>query len=89
MPKKNNKKNTTLWEVLNIYANICGEFDDVLESYALLQFEMSAGLHDISEDLDKIRNKLAECDKIFKRYNVHRPASFFYDKFPPNEDLPF
>ena len=92
MPKKkhNDKKKPTVWEVLNKYADIRDEFDNVLESYGFLQFELSAAMHDISKDLDQIRNELTECDRIFKRYRVQKPASFFSEDIAsPEDNLPF
>ncbi len=92
MSKKKNssQKKPTVWEVLNKYADIRDKFDDVLESYGLLQFELTASIHDISEDLDRIQNELNECDKIFRRYKVQKPASFFSEDMDPSEEnLPF
>ena len=71
------EKKPTLWEVLNEYADVRDELQDILESFSILIEDINLAMGDISEDLDRIQKHLGECDGTFRRYKV------------PKEDLPF
>lgn len=71
------EKKPTLWEVLNEYADVRDELQDILESFSILIDDINLAMGDISEDLDRIYKHLSECDSTFRRYKV------------PKEDLPF
>ena len=91
------EKKLSLWDVLENYADVRDELDDVLTSFSVLQFELQCAMDDISDDLDAIKRHLEECDKVFRRYKctdtrfishkVPRPAAADWDD--PEEGLPF
>jgi len=68
---------TTLWDVLEEYAEVRDECEDLLYSFEILQDEMQTAMEDIRDDLDDIRKHLDRCDKVFRRYKV------------PKEEMPF
>lgn len=67
----------TLWEVLEGYADVRDELEDVLSSFEILQDDMELAMVDIRDDLERIQKHLDEYDSIFRRYKV------------PKEELPF
>ena len=46
---------TTLWDVLEEYAEVRDEYEDLLYSFEILQDEMQTAMEDIRDDLDGIQ----------------------------------
>lgn len=71
------EKKLTLWDVLEGYADVRDEFEDVLCSFEILQDDVELAIADIRDDMERIRKHLNESDSIFRRYKV------------PMEEMPF
>ena len=64
------EKKLTLWEVLDKYADIRDELEDVLYQCAELQDFIKMASDEISDTLDHVQDELGHCDKVFRRYKV-------------------
>ena len=86
-------KKPTLWEVLESYADVRDELDDVLSSFSLLQFELESAMDDISDELEAIQEHLSECDMVFRRYKYREQRGVFMpvkaEENNSEEELPF
>ena len=61
-------KGLTIWDVFNEYADVRDDLEDILLSYECLQSEIGDAMDTISEELEALHNRLAVCDRIFRRY---------------------
>ena len=64
------EKQMSLWEVLEKYADIRDELEDVLFQCAELQDFIDMAREEISDGLEQIQEELNNCDKVFRRYKV-------------------
>ena len=60
----------TLWEVLEKYADIRDELEDVLARCMELYDEIDTARDEIGDGLNQICEELNSCDKVFRRYKV-------------------
>ena len=74
----------TVWDVFNEYADVRDDLEDVLLSYECLQSEIGDAMDAIAEELEALHNRLAACDRIFRRYK--KTSS---DQAGEMEDSPF
>ena len=58
----------TIWNVFNEYADVRDDLEDILLSYECLQSEIGDAVDAIAEELEALHNRLAACDRIFRRY---------------------
>ena len=58
----------TIWDVFNEYADVRDDLEDILVSYECLQSEIGEAMDTISEELGDLHNRLAACDRIFRRF---------------------
>ena len=63
-------KELTLWEVLDKYADIRDELEDVLYQCAELQDFIKMASEEIGDTLDHVQEELGRCDRVFRRYKV-------------------
>ena len=66
--------NPSLWDVLDNYADVRDELDDVLQSFSMAQYELQCAMDDINGELEAIQGHLAECDRVFRRYKCKAPV---------------
>ena len=59
-----------IWDVFNEYADVRDDLEDVLLSYECLQSEIGDAMDAIAEELEALHNRLAACDRIFRRYKI-------------------
>ena len=60
----------TIWNVFNEYADVRDDLEDILLSYECLQREIGDTMDAIAEELGALHNRLAACDRIFRRYKT-------------------
>ena len=58
----------TIWDVFNEYADVRDDLEDLLLSYECLQSEIGDAMDAIAEELEALHNRLAACDRVFRRY---------------------
>ena len=58
----------TIWDVFNEYADVRDDLEDILLSYECLQSGIGDAMDTISEELEDLHNRLAACDRIFRRF---------------------
>lgn len=63
-------KNLTLWEVLDKYADVRDDLEDVLYQCAELEDFLEEAREEIHDELERIQNDLHLCDRVFRRYKV-------------------
>ncbi|MBQ6388526.1 MAG: hypothetical protein IJH90_02705 [Mogibacterium sp.] len=69
-------RKTTVWEVLEKYADIRDELDDAIESLASSVEDMQYALMDLEDQAAEISLHLAQCDKVFHRFKSRNPRYF-------------
>ena len=74
----------TVWDVFNEYADVRDDLEDLLLSYECLQSEIGDAMDAIAEELEALHNRLAACDRIFRRFK--KTSS---DPAEEMEDSPF
>ena len=74
----------TIWDVFNEYADVRDDLEDILLSYECLQSEIGNVMDAIAEELETLHNRLAACDRIFRRYKMSS-----WDQAEEMEDSPF
>lgn len=61
-------KDSSIWELLNEYADIRDGLEDTLQSFENLQFEVSSTLGDIQDEIDTLKEHLAVCSARLIRF---------------------
>ena len=73
----------TIWDVFNEYADVRDDLEDVLLSYECLQSEIGDAMDAIAEELEALHNRLAACDRIFRRYKKKSSDQVKEMEYPP------
>ena len=87
-------KDLTVWEVLDKYADIRDELENLLNGFRDMQGEIEAAIYDLDGELEEVADHLRSCDRVFRRFRTihHREEEYFtaLQQRPDEEDgLPF
>jgi DNA repair ATPase RecN len=81
------KNELSVWEVFNEYADARDLLEDAMTTIEDLEFEIGAALDDLSDEIESISVKLAECDSVFRRFKRQKSSKRYFDH--NDEDLPW
>lgn len=90
-------RHAQIWDLLDQYADIRDQLEDVLSSMQVLQFQFAADLEDLSADFDDLSAQIARCSHSLIRFRTapgpsagDRPFETHPEKVPfPDDDEPF
>ena len=69
-----NNETLSVWDVFEEYADVRDDLEYLLDSYDILQEDIRIAMEDITDELDRLRQRLLRCDRIFKRYQTARSS---------------
>lgn len=65
-------KDSSIWELLEEYADIRDGLEDTLQSFDILQSEVTSALEDIQDEIDTLKEHLAACSARLIRFKRPR-----------------
>ena len=63
----------SIWEVLESYADVRDEFDEILWVYGRLHSSIQASAYDVARRLEQVQERLDDCDLVFRRFKCKNP----------------
>lgn len=85
--QKTQTRHDEIWGLLNDYADIRDELEDVLMSFQMLHEEIEFAMQDITEELKALNEHLCTCDGRLMRFR--NPGRSHYEVIKESCELPF